>query len=259
MSKAKTKPASAPVAPIVKPTDEVESIARMMAASYRSMVRYYRQEYGLEPAEADARTRACADNEYEQLMERPCDQIYWGDLGRLTEKNKDQAVTLWEYIKQVARDELRSGHRTADVMEHNARPFHRAQFLAIRQAFIDEWQPRGGIELALIDTMAQSYQSYLMWLNGHVFHSEIEEEREKTYYEKMGKRQAKRETVLLYLEQSFQMMDRFNRLFLRTLRQLRDLRRYSVPVTINNPQQVNIAADGGQQVNVAGEAGNPCA
>jgi hypothetical protein len=36
---------------------------------------------------------------------------------------------------------------------------------------------------------------------------------------------------------------------MRTLRQLRDLRRYS-PVTINSPQQVNIAADGGQQVNV---------
>jgi len=36
---------------------------------------------------------------------------------------------------------------------------------------------------------------------------------------------------------------------MRTLRQLRDLRRYA-PVTINNPQQVNIAADGGQQVNV---------
>ena len=31
---------------------------------------------------------------------------------------------------------------------------------------------------------------------------------------------------------------------------MRDLRRYSVPVTINNPKQVNIAADGGQQVNL---------
>ncbi|MDX2031597.1 MAG: hypothetical protein SF339_13055 [Blastocatellia bacterium] len=43
-----------------------------------------------------------------------------------------------------------------------------------------------------------------------------------------------------------QMADRFNRLFLRTLRQLRDLRRYSAPITINNPGQVNIAADGGK-------------
>jgi len=32
---------------------------------------------------------------------------------------------------------------------------------------------------------------------------------------------------------------------------MRDLRRYTAPVTINNPQQVNIADNGGQQVNVA--------
>src|SRR5262245_7179840 len=41
----------------------------------------------------------------------------------------------------------------------------------------------------------------------------------------------------------------YNRLFLRILWQLRGLRRYSTPITINNPQQVNIAADGGQQLN----------
>ena len=35
-----------------------------------------------------------------------------------------------------------------------------------------------------------------------------------------------------------------------TMRQMRDLRPYSVPVTVNNPKQVNIAADGGQQLNV---------
>jgi hypothetical protein len=53
------------------------------------------------------------------------------------------------------------------------------------------------------------------------------------------------------IEHAMQMMDRYNRLFLRTLRQLRDLRRYSKPITINNPKQVNIAAEGGKRVNVA--------
>ena len=52
------------------------------------------------------------------------------------------------------------------------------------------------------------------------------------------------------IEHAAQMADRWNRIYMRTLRNLRDLRRYSMPVTINNPQQVNIAADGGQQVNV---------
>jgi len=33
------------------------------------------------------------------------------------------------------------------------------------------------------------------------------------------------------IEHAMQMMDRYSRLFLRTLRQLRDLRRYSTPIT----------------------------
>jgi hypothetical protein len=52
------------------------------------------------------------------------------------------------------------------------------------------------------------------------------------------------------IEHAFAMMDRFNKLFLRTLRQLRDLRRYSIPVMINNAQQVNIATDNSQQMNL---------
>jgi hypothetical protein len=39
-------------------------------------------------------------------------------------------------------------------------------------------------------------------------------------------------------------------MFLRILRQMRDLRRYASPVIVQNAGQVNIAADGGQQVNV---------
>ena len=52
------------------------------------------------------------------------------------------------------------------------------------------------------------------------------------------------------------MVDRFNRIFLRTLRALRDLRRYSPSVTIQNAGQVNIAQ---QQTNTAtlGEGDKP--
>lgn len=50
------------------------------------------------------------------------------------------------------------------------------------------------------------------------------------------------------LEQSAAMADRFNRLFLRTLRALRDLRRYAGPVIVQRAAQVNVGA---QQVNVA--------
>ncbi|MDQ3805489.1 MAG: hypothetical protein M3416_16880 [Acidobacteriota bacterium] len=48
------------------------------------------------------------------------------------------------------------------------------------------------------------------------------------------------------LEQAHQMADRYNRMFLRTLRQMRDLRRYP-SVIVNNGGQVNVAQN---QVNV---------
>jgi hypothetical protein len=50
------------------------------------------------------------------------------------------------------------------------------------------------------------------------------------------------------IEQAAAIADRFNRLVLRTLRQLRDLRRYTPAVTIQTAGQVNI---GTQQVNMA--------
>ena len=54
------------------------------------------------------------------------------------------------------------------------------------------------------------------------------------------------------IEQAMGMAERWNRMFLRTLRALRDLRRYAATVMIQNAGQVNI---GGQQVNVAEQTG----
>jgi hypothetical protein len=50
------------------------------------------------------------------------------------------------------------------------------------------------------------------------------------------------------MDRAAAMADRFNRIFLRTLRALRDLRRYATPVVVQNAEQVNVA---GQQVNIA--------
>jgi hypothetical protein len=51
------------------------------------------------------------------------------------------------------------------------------------------------------------------------------------------------------VDQAAAMVDRFNRIFLRTLRALRDLRRYApATVVVQNAGQVNV---GSQQVNMA--------
>jgi hypothetical protein len=52
------------------------------------------------------------------------------------------------------------------------------------------------------------------------------------------------------MEQAAQMADRFNRIFLRTLRALRDLTRYTPSLHIENHGQVNI---GERQVNVSSD------
>ena len=252
MSNSKTSLAKADAATLTDgQPDEIDAIARKMAADYRSMAVYFQKEMGLSASEAGQRARTPNETEFERVSESPNDQISWWDLSLLAEQSDVNATAIWERIKQAARDELSSGHRAGEVVECHlhSRPFQRARFLAIRQAFIEEWKPRGGIEQALIDSMAQTYFSYLNWLGIHTTHSEIEAEKENDYYQRRGKRKERPEYKLMHLEQSFQMAERFNRLFLRTLRQLRDLRRYSAPVTINNPKQVNIATDGGQQVN----------
>jgi hypothetical protein len=104
--------------------------------------------------------------------------------------------------------------------------------------------------MRLIEMMAQLYTSYERWMELSVQRVEVQCLEERFQIEVRGKWRATGVNGDADAQQAAEMADRYNRLFLRTLRQLRDLRRYSVPIMINNPEQVNIAADGGQQVNV---------
>ena len=98
---------------------------------------------------------------------------------------------------------------------------------------------------ALIDTLAQSYSVYLHWLSVLHLRSAVEAKRADEMARKYRHWEPPRIEEAAALAQAAGMVDRFNRLFLRTLRSLRDLHRYG-PVVVNNPAQVNI---GHQQVN----------
>ncbi len=101
--------------------------------------------------------------------------------------------------------------------------------------------PRGGVEDALLDMMAQSYTNYLTW-TGRLTVDEISNNAKPDAYW-----QPPRRTAVEAMDQSAAMADRFHRIFMRTLRSLRDLRRYNPAVIVQNAGQVNV---GGQQVNV---------
>jgi hypothetical protein len=120
----------------------------------------------------------------------------------------------------------------------------------MHEAYMEAWKPRNAIEQSLVETLVQAQLCYMRWLSVACVTAEHTcnaiEPRNKEEEKWLPPRLSAAETI----DKAMATADRFNRLCLRTLRQMRDLRRYSVPVTINNPRQVNIAADGGQQVNV---------
>jgi hypothetical protein len=188
----------------------------------------------------------------QQLFDASPAQLEWRDISYAEQLEPGAGFEVYNRIKQAASDDLESGERAADVVASSIiRPWIRARYLALRESFIADWKPAGSIETRLIEMMAQLYTSYEHWMELSVQRVTIECQ-EETYQirERGGRWRSVSVTGDADAQQAAEMADRFNRLFLRTLRQLRDLRRYAVPIQINNPQQVNIAADGGQQVNL---------
>ena len=130
-------------------------------------------------------------------------------------------------------------------------PWTRAQFMVVREAFRSEWEPRGAVEDALVDTLALAHTAQLYWLSRHF--TQVGFELEDEAAERAQTHRAWRRPRLTdaeAMEQSAAMADRCNRVMLRTLRALRDLRRYSSQVVVQSAGQVNV---GQQQVNVGGE------
>ena len=257
------------------------SLIRQMQRAYLRNVAYYRSEAGGCLPIEEARKRSfhkCVDEEealraFDTLMSLPVENLNFSDLAQLQSFSPRAAEWIWERAKREGRSEFESGHLAANItfpVGYMKQVWNIARYLGVRESFIDDWQPNGGIEVALIDMMAQTYFQWQFWLEQTVKRSETKERVEHHEYSKwIAQRKAEYKingwsegewsrpyvSEQQALEHAVQMADRFNRIFMRTLRQLRDLRRYS-PVTINNPNQVNIAANGGQQVNVNNSDGS---
>ncbi len=231
---------------------ETASLARKMAREYDAMVRYYRKHYGITAAEADQKAQEllAMNPEQELALTLPLDQVSWWSINALAQRDPEKAQRAWERLKAEARAELATGHRAAIAAEgFCVGPWARARVLAIRQAMIDDWQPRPGIEAALVETLATAQSGYLFWLERLMMRASSDAQMEEADLDAEGKWRPTRIPQAAATEEAAAMMDRFNRIFLRTLRALRDLRRYVPTVTITGAQQVNI---GQQQVNLAG-------
>jgi len=263
------------------PVDSLESavgyssLFRQMHQSFVRLVAFYKSQDGgsLSVEEARAKAFHACDNKedakkrFQEMMTLPFESLHFVDLMELLNVAPRVAERFWEKVKREGRKEFESGHLAANItfpVGYMKGMWNIARYLGVRESFLDDWQPKGGIEVALIDMMTQSYFQWQYWLEQTVKRSETRPREEHPEYQKWQRvRKQFNEGSWMdghwlppyvseqsAIEHAVQMADRFNRMFMRTLRQLRDLRRYS-PVTINNPNQVNIANDGGQQINMS--------
>lgn len=228
---------------------EVAGLAREMGKAYRDMLRYYKQREGLSPEEAEAKMQAMVEAGGDRLLASPPppEELSWWDLNDLAEVSEEQALAAWERTKEAAAQELSSGLRSARALEgYAATPWDRARFLAIRSGMMEDWQPRDAVEESLVDMLAQAYHQYLFWTERAMVRATTEAEYQEAALRNRGRRRPLPVSQAEEVEQASAMADRYNRIFMRTLRAMRDLRRYMPTVNIRQAGQVNI---GQQQVN----------
>ena len=170
-------------------------------------------------------------------------------LAAVAEIDVNDSLSLWVRVREAADEELESGRRAAQVTGTRTEPYPMAQFLAIRDSFSDQWQPNGGIESAMIDMMTIAFSLQMYWSTiAHQRAVQIHNSQEKELNRQENKGwKSPYQYEADAVEQAYKLADGYNRQFLRVLRQLRDLRRYSPVIIQNNSGQVNIGAE---QVNV---------
>jgi hypothetical protein len=238
----------------------LNGLADLLAREYKKTVKAFQEDRRRLPDDDPYKLRLTDDRIHEyaagltvdaegldRIRNKQPRELTYNDLQTVVERDPEEALRMWGGMLDASHEYIASGAYAADFIGSHDGLWGRAHFHMIRHAFFEDWQPRGGIESAMIEMMAQSFVLWNRWLNAA---TNIELNGFDTRREDERLKYAPRPSDAEALNQALAMADRFNRMFMRTLRQMRDLRRYSAPVVINNPQQVNVAAEGGQQVNV---------
>jgi hypothetical protein len=207
------------------------------------MVEYLKDAYKLDAAAASAKAEEASEGYLASVLKGPADQVSWCGLNALLRRDAEAATRRWEEVKEQALYEVRCGHRAAKAMEgYGSHAWTRAQFLAIRRDLMEGWQPRNGIERQLIDMMAQAQTANLYWLDMLTLRSSCGSGRKR----EGGRWEPETVSDAEAVEQAAAMVERFQGMFVRALKALRELRR-QVPVVVQNAGQVNV---GDKQVNI---------
>ncbi|HEX5736846.1 MAG TPA: hypothetical protein VF131_28710 [Blastocatellia bacterium] len=219
---------------------EIDLVARNMADAFIEAVMLREQDKGY--------LRTYFTREQMGLVDP--DQLRWHNLSDAELDNDGAAQVVWEHVKVRAREELRSGMLAAMVVAENQAPIAYGRFLARREALIEDWQPRGGQEMQLVETLAQLQVLQDHWMQICVQRMMFDAQEESRKIKRNGKWEMMPIGKDALMEQAHEMLGQVNAMCLRTMRALRDLRRYSAQIIINNPRTVNVAQDHATQTNV---------
>ena len=242
------------------------SLVRIFRHESRSQVAFFRSEKGGSLTLDDAVKHATlkvdekrAAEVFERVLTQPAEITDFHDLHELWMYSPGEAEYIWGQMKREAQREFVTGHLAATVFEPvdwMRSAWKRAKFLGVRDSFIDEYEPEGGVEVALVDTMAQAYFLQLHWTEESVKRTNADPRRhsyEYSQWERYKREAAKAQmwdagyweipyaSEVQLQEQAVKMADHFSRLFQRTVRALDNhrlakakLKRLSVP-TLRRP------------------------
>ena len=221
-------------------------LARKLADARQELVAEFEEHHGLSRQEALDRARELDQPSLAQHIQRqPLRATTWTNLDQLAAVDGSLAIQRWSELVDEAAGELESGHHAAETVESSKREcWERAEFLARRAQLASDWAPQSGMEWALIDAMCQALTMKQYWIKRMIVTDAIE-----TSEISDAPHQTPRVDTFRAIDQAATLIDRFDRLFMRALRQLRDLRRYMPSVVVQHADQVNV---GEKQLNVAG-------
>jgi hypothetical protein len=231
--------------------DEIGSLARELARGHRELIDQFQRYAGMEVVEAVEAARTPRDHALERVRTAPPEQLSWSTLAQAAKHDPALTLEAWEQIKDAARQELASGHRTAQSLERAGTPWDRARFLALRDAFRADWQPSGEVEAALIDLLAQSYSAYLQWSERLSLYVDSQCVTEDVKLKQDGYWMPPRVSEAKWMTWCAEQANAAYRRFVMTLKTMQDLRRLP-SVSIASVGQVNVAQ---QQVNVSSHEG----
>jgi hypothetical protein len=194
---------------------------------------------------------AQVESHAQDIANRPCGDprsATFFELAALAKVSPERAEARWHELRDAARAEWQTGHRAAAAIDDplSMSAWTRASFLALRDELGEGWCPRNGMERTLIDTLALSWAAQLFWTERMMLYACVESDNERI--KKEGRWGTPRVADSQVVEQAAQMVDRFNRIFMRTLRALKDLRRNAPPLVVQSVGQMNVAE---QQINMA--------